>query len=422
MGKSDQRIYFCIDMKSFFASVECAERKLNPFEANLVVADETRGEGAICLAVSPKMKAQGVANRCRLFQIPKNIEYIIAKPRMKKYIEYAADIYEIYLQYLSPEDIHVYSIDECFIDATDYINVNKVDAKDFARRLMDEIAIKTGIPSTAGIGTNLYLAKIALDITAKRVPDHIGYLDEETFQKTLWHHTPITDFWGISKGTQKRLAKMYITDMYGITLCAEKKLYKEFGINAELLIDHAYGRESCTMRDIKNYKTKSKSLSNSQILFSDYDFASAKLVMQEMILGLCQSLIKERLIAGGVFVGVGYSKDLLPSSGGGIKMPRATNVYSYIKEYADKLYEKFADQNTPIRKISVGVYNLADESAEGFDLFTDVERETKEKELERTVISIKEKFGKNAVLRGMDLQDKATAKERNKLVGGHNGE
>ena len=422
MQEKSNRIYFCIDMKSFFASVECADRNLNPFETNLVVADGSRGDGAICLAVSPKMKALGVANRCRLFQIPKNIDYIIAKPRMKKYIEYAADIYEIYLQYLSPEDIHVYSIDECFIDATDYLHVNKVDAKDFARALMDEIALKTGIPSTAGIGTNLYLAKIALDITAKKVPDHIGYLDEETFQKTLWHHTPITDFWGISKGTQKRLAKMYITDMYGITLCSEKKLYREFGVNAELLIDHAYGRETCNMRDIKNYKTKSKSLSNSQILFSDYDYDSAKLVMEEMVLGLSQSLLKERLIAGGVFVGVGYSKDALPSTGGGIKMPRATNVYSYIKEYADKLFEKFTDRQTPIRKISIGFYNLADESAEGFDLFTDVERETKEKELERTVISIKEKFGKNAVLRGMDLQDKATAKERNKLVGGHNGE
>ena len=422
MAKVENRIYFCIDMKSFFASVECVERGLSPFDANLVVADQSRGDGAICLAVSPKMKALGVSNRCRIFQIPKNIDYIIAKPRMKKYIEYAADIYEIYLKYLSPEDIHVYSIDESFIDATDYLNVNKISAKDFAKKLMDEIAVKTGIPATAGIGTNLYLAKIALDITAKKVPDHIGYLDEQTFCKTLWNHTPITDFWGISKGTQRRLQKMYITDMQGITLCSEKKLYKEFGINAELLIDHAYGRESCTMADIKKYKSKSKSLNNSQILFTDYQYLPAKLVFEEMLLGLCQQLIKERLIAGGISVGVGYSKDVILPTGGSAKMPRATNVFSYIKEQGDKLFEKFTDKNAPIRKISISLYNLADESAEGFDLFTDVEKETREKELERTVISIKEKFGKNAILRGMDLQENATAIQRNKLVGGHNGE
>ena len=420
--QENQRIYFCIDMKSFFASVECAERGLNPFESNLVVADVSRGEGAICLAVSPKMKALGVSNRCRIFQIPKNIDYIVAKPRMRKYIEYAADIYEIYLKYLSPDDIHVYSIDECFIDATDYIHVNKTSPKDFAKKLMDEIAITTGIPATAGIGTNLYLAKIALDITAKKVPDHIGYLDEELFQKTLWHHTPITDFWGISKGTEKRLKKMYIADMHGITLCAEKRLYKEFGVNAELLIDHAWGRESCTIKDIKNYKTKSKSLSNSQILFNDYDYKGAKLALDEMVLNLCQSMIKQKIIAGGVSVGVGYSKEVLPSSGGSMKMPRATNLYSVIKQYTDKLYEKFTDKQAPIRKLSLTFYSLADECAEGFDLFTDIEGERKERSLERTVISIKEKFGKNAMLRGMDLQEGATARERNKLIGGHNGE
>lgn len=422
MTENQNRIYFCIDMKSFFASVECAERGLNPFEANLVVADAERGDGAICLAVSPKMKALGVPNRCRIFQIPKNLDYIIAKPRMRKYIEYAADIYEIYLKYLSPEDIHVYSIDESFIDATDYIHVNKTTPKDFARKLMDEIALTTGIPATAGIGTNLYLAKIALDITAKKVPDHIGFLDEELFKKTLWHHTPITDFWGISKGTEARLKKMYITDMYGITLCSEKKLYKEFGVNAELLIDHAWGRETCTIKDIKNYKSKSKSLSNSQILFSDYDYNGAKLALDEMVLGLCQTMIKERLIAGGVSIGVRYSKDVEPATGGSMKMLRATNLYSRIKEYVDELYRKFTLPNVPIRKLSVSLYNIADESSEGFDLFTNVEMERKEKALERTVVSIKEKFGKNAMLRGMDLQEGATAKERNKLIGGHNGE
>lgn len=420
--KRYEKIYFCIDMKSFFASVECVERGLNPFETNLVVADASRGEGAICLAVSPKMKAQGVKNRCRIFEIPKSLEYIVAKPRMRKYIEYAADIYEIYLNYLSPDDIHVYSIDECFIDATDYLNVNGVEPKDFAKKLMDEIASKVGIPATAGIGTNLFLAKVALDITAKKVSDHIGFLDEETFRKTLWHHTPITDFWGISKGTQKRLAKLYITDLYGVTLCNEKRLYKEFGVNAELLIDHAYGRESCTMKDIKNYKSKSKSLSNSQIFFEDYDYKRARLAITEMALTLSQSLIQQKLIAGGVSVGITYSKDLLPSTGGSIKMPRSTSVFSYLKEYVLKLFDKFAEKTAPIRKVSVSYYNLADECSEGFDLFTDIEGEKREKRLEQTVIEIKQKFGKNAMLRGMDLEDGATARERNKLIGGHNGE
>ena len=416
------RIYFCIDMKSFFASVECVERGLNPFETNLVVADESRGQGGICLAISPKMKALGVKNRCRIFEIPKTMEYIIAKPRMKKYIEYAGDIYEIYLKYLSPDAIHVYSIDECFIDATDYIHVHKTTPKDFAKMLMDEIAIKVGIPATAGIGTNMYLAKIALDITAKKVPDHIGYLDEGLFKKTLWHHTPITDFWGISKGTEKRLAKMYITDMYGITICPEKRLYKEFGINAELLIDHAFGKEPCTMQDIKKYKAKSKSISNSQILFRDYDYKGAKLALDEMVLNLCQQMIKEKVIAGGISVSVRYSKDVTAPTGGSMKMLRATNVYSIIKEYTDKLYQKFTDKNAPIRKLGISFYGIADESSEGFDLFTDENAVQKEKALERTVISIKEKFGKNAMLRGMDLQEDATAKERNKLIGGHNGE
>lgn len=422
MEQGKNRIYFCIDMKCFFASVECAERNLNPFETNLVVADESRGGGSICLAISPKMKALGVKNRCRIYEIPKNIQYIIAKPRMSKYIQYAADIYEIYLKYVSPDDIHVYSIDECFIDATDYIKLSKKTPEDFARMLMDEIALVTHIPSTAGIGTNLYLAKIALDITAKKVPDHLGVLTEQTFRKTLWNHTPITDFWGINKGTERRLAKMHIHDMQGITLMPEQRLYKEFGVNAELLIDHAWGRETCTMQDIKNYKSKTRSVSNSQILFKDYNYEQAKLVLKEMILGVCQTLIKSKKIASGVFVGINYSKEIIPPTGASQKMHRATNVYSQIMEYAQRIYSQTTSITAPIRKISVGCFGLADECCEGYDLFTDINAVEKEKRLERTVIDIKEKFGKNALLRGMDLEDSATAQLRNKLIGGHNGE
>jgi DNA polymerase V len=220
-----QRIYFCIDAKSFFASVECAERGLNPFETNLVVADPSRGSGAICLAISPKMKALGVKNRCRIFEIPRNIKYITALPRMKKYIEYAADIYSIYLKYIDKRDIHVYSIDESFIDATDYLKIYKKTPKEFAKMLIDEIAEKTMIPSTVGIGTNLYLAKIALDIISKKCSDRIGYLDEKLYRNLLWNHTPITDFWQVAKGIARRLEKY--------ANCSPDRLYKEFGINAE---------------------------------------------------------------------------------------------------------------------------------------------------------------------------------------------
>lgn len=236
-----QRTYFCIDMKSFFASVECAERGLNPFETNLIVADESRGNGTICLAITPKMKSLGVRNRCRRYEIPKNISYITAMPRMQKYIDYAAEIYGIYLQYIDKQDIHVYSIDESFIDATDYLSMYHKTPKEFAKMLIDEIANKLHIPATAGIGTNLYLAKIALDITAKKVPDHMGYLTEELFRETLWHHKPLTDFWGISTGTVRRLERRGITDMAGIAQFPSELLYKDFGINAELLIDHAWG-------------------------------------------------------------------------------------------------------------------------------------------------------------------------------------
>lgn len=291
-----ERTYFCIDMKSFFASVECAERGLNPFETNLIVADESRGNGTICLAITPKMKSLGVRNRCRRYEIPKNIQYITAMPRMQKYIDYAAEIYGIYLQYIDKQDIHVYSIDESFIDATDYLPMYHKTPKEFAKMLIDEIAQKLHIPATAGIGTNLYLAKIALDITAKKVPDHMGYLNEELFRETLWHHKPLTDFWGISTGTVRRLERRGITDMAGIAQYPSEMLYKDFGINAELLIDHSWGRESCLMSDIKNYKSKSKSVSSSQVLFEDYTFEKAKIVVEEMVRSGCLELMRRKVI------------------------------------------------------------------------------------------------------------------------------
>lgn len=417
-----QRTYLCIDMKSFYASVECAERGLSPFETNLVVADESRGKGAITLAISPKMKALGVKNRCRLFEIPQNIKYIVALPRMSLYIKYCADIFEIYLDYFSEEDIHQYSIDEAFIDVTDYLSIYNLTPKQLAKKIIDEIAIRTHIPATCGIGTNLFLAKIALDITAKHCKDHIGELTEESFKETLWEHTPITDFWNIAKGTANRLARYGIYTMKGIAQAPEDLLYRNFGKNVKILIDHANGRESCTIAEIKSYKSKSKSISNSQILFSDYDYDKAHVVIQEMALTGCQRLIREHLIASHVGIFVGYSKDVIPQSGGTMKMANSTNVYSVVKEYVDRLYYETISKDVPIRRLGICFSGLADESAEGYDLFTDVEALERERKLENAVLEIKDRFGKNAMLRAFDLQEGATQITRNKLIGGHNGE
>ncbi len=416
-----QRTYFCIDMKSFFASVECAERGLNPFETNLVVADESRGNGALCLAITPKMKALGAKNRCRLFEIPKGIDYIVALPRMKKYIEYAADIYEIYLNYMDKDDIHVYSIDEDFIDATDYLKCYKLEPVAFAKKLINEIADKLHIPATAGIGTNLYLAKIALDITAKKAPDHIGVLTEESYRATLWNHRPITDFWQVARGTAARLARYGIFDMRGVATASEELLYKNFGINAELLIDHAWGRESCTMADIKAYKSKAKSVSNSQILFEDYSYEKAKIVMMEMALTGCQRMMREHVITNRVGCGVGYSKDASAPTGGMLKMSETTNVYSIVSRYIDKIFTATTHRELPIRRLSIW-FDVCDEGCEGYDLFTDFEAVQKEKKIEEAVLAVKDKFGKNAMLRATDLQEGATTVIRNKLIGGHNGE
>lgn len=407
-----------IDMKSFFASVECVERGLNAMTTKLVVADLSRTEKTICLAVSPALKKLGVRNRCRLFEIPKDIDYIIAPPRMSKYIQYAAEIYGIYLKYISKDDIHVYSIDECIIDVTDYLHLYKLRAKEFAQILMDEIGKKLGLPSTVGIGSNMYLAKIALDITAKHAPDRIGWLDEEKFKKTLWNHTPITDFWGISSGTAKRLAKYGVVDMEGITKLKEDLLYDEFGINAELLIDHAWGKETCLMSDIKDYKSKAHSISASQILPFNYTFAEAKLVMTEMIQNGCYDLFRQHYVTELVHIYVGYGDDKTGDKGT-VRMNVATNLFSIIGEYVDKLFDKVVDKNKPIRRLGYDFENVMPQSEERYDLFTNLESIEKEKKMVESVLELQHKFGKNSILKGLDLKDKATQRERNETIGGH---
>ena len=417
-----QRVYFVIDMKSFFASVECAERGLDAMTTDLVVADEERTDRTICLAVSPSLKAKGIRNRCRLYEIPKDMQFIIAKPRMKKYIEYAGEIYAIYLKYIDKSDIHVYSIDECIIDVTDYLKLYKVRAKDFAKKLMGEIWDNLHIPSSAGIGSNMYLAKIALDITAKHSPDRIGWLNEEKFIETLWHHKPLTDFWGISVGTRDRLAKYGITDMAGIAHASEDLLYDEFGVNAEILIDHAYGRETCLMSDIKNYKSKSKSISNSQILPCNYSYEKGKMVAMEMIQEGCYRLARDHYSTSLIHIYLSFGDEFKVGAKGSIRMSETTNVYSIIGSYAEKLFDKiYKDKTRPVRKIAYSFDGLVSERSEQYDFFTDINKVEKEKKLVFSVLSIKEKYGSNAVLKGLDLKEDATQKERNKMVGGHNG-
>lgn len=417
-----ERTYFCIDMKCFYASVECAERGLNPFEACLVVADETRGTNALCLAISPKMKALGVKNRCRISEIPKSIKYIVAKPRMQLYIDYAADIYDIYLDYVSQDDIHVYSIDEAFLDVTGYLKKYNMDATEFATFLINQIARRKHIPSTAGIGPNLYLAKVALDITAKKAKNHIGVLTEESYRETLWNHRPITDFWQVAHGTAQRLSKYGIYDMGGIARAPEELMYRIFGINAELLIDHSWGREPCTIADIKSYKSKSKSVSFSQILMEDYEYEKAKLVMLEMALTGCQEMMRRKVITSSIGIYVAYSKEVIPATGGTVKMTATTNVFSVISEYVENLFIKTTNKAHPIRRLAITFHNVVDEGCEGYDLFTDFDEIEREKHLEHTVLGLKERFGKNAVLRGFDLEEGATTVVRNKLIGGHNSE
>lgn len=416
----DDHIYMCIDLKSFYASVECSERGLNSMTTKLVVADPSRGKGAICLAVSPALKTLGVKNRCRIFEIPEGIDYIVAKPRMQKYIDYSANIYAIYLRYVAKEDIHPYSIDEMFLDVTHYLFSYGLSPRELAKKIMADIYNETGIMATAGIGTNLYLAKVALDITAKHVKDNIGLLDVDLYKRTLWHHKPLTDFWQIGRGIAKRLEKFGVEDMYDLAHCDERVLYKEFGVNAEILIDHSKGIEPTTLADIKKFKPTGHSLSQGQVLFEDYDYDHALLVVKEMVDSLSLELVDQGLIAGSISLSIGYSKDVYPTSSASRRIKVRTNVFSILQEEILKLYKEITRTDAPIRKINISFNDLQDEAFEQLDLFTSEEKIAKERQKERAMTSIKNKFGKNAIMRGISLTEGATQTKRNKLIGGHN--
>lgn len=420
-----ENAYICIDLKSFYASVECVERGLDPMTTNLVVADPERSEKTICLAITPSMKAMGIKNRCRLFEIPKGIDYIIAPPRMQKYIDYSADIYEIYLRTISKEDIHIYSVDEAFLDLTSYLSTYHMTAKEIAQMLMSIILKETGIRATCGIGTNLYLAKVALDITAKHADDFISELNETTFKSELWEHMPLTDFWRIGKGTAKTLSRYGIQTMRQIAEMDETFLYELFGIDAELLIDHAWGREPVTMADIKGYRSKSNCLSSGQVLMRDYAFEEGRLIVREMMDLMCLDLVDKRLVTSSVTLYVGYSNSLhADPSRGTVKFEIPTSADRLIIPAVIALYNRTVDKNKMVRRINITCNQVLDvdtNASHQLSFFDQSDDQGAEKNLkvQKAVLEIKKKYGKNSILKGMNYEASATTRERNRQIGGH---
>ena len=491
------KTYIAIDLKSFYASVECVERKLNPLTTNLVVADISRTEKTICLAVSPSLKQYGIPGRARLFEVnealrkinaerrkkaPRHIftgksyndielkknpklklDMIIATPQMSHYLKKSAEIYGIYLKYVSSEDIHVYSVDEVFIDITDYLKTYQKSAHEIAKMMIKDILSQTGITATAGIGTNLYLAKVAMDIVAKHIPEdedgvRIAELDEMKYRKELWNHQPLKDFWRVGHGYINRLAKYNIHTMGDIALQSVKDedlLYKEFGVNAELLIDHAWGYEPCTMKDIKSYVPDNNSLSIGQVLSEPYSYEKGKLIVKEMAELLSLDLVKKHLMTDQIALAIGYDKVDLDDYQGELKedyigrmMPKGahssinllkwTSSTKLIRESIAKLYDKIMNKGMHLRRcfvVATHVINenfIKDESKEfeQLNLFMDYEvsqeiakenseKEIEERNLQETILKIQEKYGKNSLIKGMNKEEGGTTIERNKQIGGH---
>ena len=428
--------FLCIDLKSFYASVECVDRGLDPFDARLVVADPTRGPKTICLAVSPAMKAAGVRNRCRVFEIPDGLDYTMAQPRMRRYMEVSAAIYALYLRFFSPEDIHVYSVDEVFIDVAPYRALYDVTPRELATRLIDMVRTETGICATAGIGTNLFLAKVALDIGAKHDPANIGELDEGRFKCLIWPHRPITDVWGIGPGIARRLAALGATCLGQVALLPRQVLLDEFGVNGELIHDHAWGIEPCTMAEIHAYRPKAHSTGSGQVLCRDYSFEEARVVLREMVDGLALDLVDKGLVCGSVSLYVGYARERGEGAErsapactftgehgtrvvGRLAAAEATSSRSALIETFLALFAQIVDPNRPVRRINVAAGELVPEEYAELTLFSDPAADAAERSLARATMAVKRKFGKNALVRGVSLRPGATARERNEQVGGH---
>lgn len=414
------KIYLCIDLKSFYASVECVERGWDPLTARLVVADPERSEKTICLAVSPALKQMGVPNRCRVFQIPKEIPYKMAPPRMQLYIDYAAEIYGVYLKYIAKEDIQVYSIDEAFLDVTDYLHLYQMTAVELGRKIMQDILDTTKIPAACGVGTNLYLAKVALDIMAKHETDRIAYLDEARYREKLWKHKPLTDFWRVGRGTVERLSNMGICTMEEIAHARESLLYKAFGIDAELLIDHAWGREPVTIADIKAYRPKNTSFSSGQVLPRDYEYEEGALVVKEMADLLCLDLVDQDLVTSHISLVIGYSNQkCFEPAKGSTTLRSATSSNRRLLSYVEQLYRRIVRPGAYIRRITLTYTGVMTEDYQQFDLFSNPEETEKDVKAQRAAISIKQRYGRNAILKGMNLEESATTIERNGQIGGH---
>ncbi len=457
------RTYIAIDLKSFFASVECVLRGLDPLTTNLVVADASRTEKTICLAVTPSLKAYGIPGRARLFEVNqkvreikartgKVVDFIIAPPQMARYVEFSTKVFNVYLKYVSADDIHVYSIDECFIDVTQYLNLYKKSAKELAKTMIQDVFKTTGITATAGIGTNLYLCKIAMDVMAKHVePDEDGVriaeLDEMSFRKNLWSHRPLTGFWQIGRGIAERLEKCYLNNGRGIYTMGDlarvsvknpEALYKMFGVNAEILIDHAWGYEPCTIADIKRAKPKSRSLGGGQVLSCPYDFAKARIVVREMVDTLTLDLIEKNLVTNGLTLLLMYDRENVDNGKYtgetvvdfyGRTVPKPAHGTASIGHYTSSqeaiakavmdLYDRIANPSLTVKKLNLTANDVVDSSNEGYDLFTDVQKQEREKKRLQAELLIKKRFGKNAIIKGMDLQEGATTRERNEQIGGH---
>ena len=452
--------YACVDLKSYYASVECVDRGLDPLTTNLVVADESRSDGTICLAVSPSLKALGVPGRPRLFEVKqklaeikaltgKTVPYITAMPRMARYLEVSSEIYGIYLKYLSPSDTHVYSVDECFMDLTPYLRLYHMTAHELVTTMIRDVLATVGITATGGIGTNLYLAKIAMDITAKKLPAdkdgvRVAELDEQSFREKLWCHEPLTDFWQIGPGIATHLGRMGIHtmgDLARLSLTAEDTLFREFGVDAEILIDHAWGMESCGMEQIKKYKPATKSLASGQVLPRAYTWEEGRLAVKEMTEQVVLGLVEQGYVAEGVTLYVGYqilSKEGLSSYHGPVKvnyygrkvltsvhgtdkLGSPTASLSRITEAVLKLYDKLVDRELEVRRMSIAAIRLspASEVPPQLSLFSSQQDDPRETALLRAAISLHKRFGKNSLVKGMDLLEAGTTRERIGQIGGH---
>ncbi|MBR6478696.1 MAG: DNA methylase [Lachnospiraceae bacterium] len=485
-----ERSYVAIDLKSFYASVECVERGLDPLTTNLVVADESRTEKTICLAVSPSLKAHGIPGRARLFEVVQKVRevnrtrrpgeeltYIAAKPRMALYMEYSKRIYRVYLKYVAPEDIHVYSIDEVMMDVTDYLRTYRMTAQELAGKMIREVLEETGITATAGIGTNLYLCKVAMDIVAKHAQaDENGVrmasLDEMSYRRLLWDHRPLTDFWRVGRGYARKLEEVGLFTMGDVARCSlgketefynEDLLYRLFGVNAELLIDHAWGWEPVTMAEIKNYKPETNSLSSGQVLQHPYTYEKARIVVREMAEAMALDLTSKHLVTDQVILTVGYDVENLKDESRrkayqgevtedryGRQVPKhahgSANLEGYtassreIAEAVLEIYDRVMDPTLLVRRINLGVNrvieekeSLKEEKYEQLELFKDYggpaqkakpnaadeKKQQREKKLQQAVVGLQKRYGKNAVLKGTDLEEGATARERNGQIGGH---